>query len=57
MKSVDTEMAKVNANKAPEPETRKLLWLKIARKEVERCRGADIEDAMRVLQARMTGVD
>lgn len=44
-------MAKANADKAPDPETRKLLWLKIARREVERCRSADIEDAMRVLQA------
>lgn len=45
-------MAKANANKAPDAETRKLLWLKIARREVERCRSTDIEDAMRVLQAR-----
>ena len=43
-------MAKANANMAPDPETRKLLWLKIARREVERCRSADIEGTMRVLQ-------
>lgn len=43
-------MAKANANKAPDPETRKLLWLKIARREVERCRSTDIEGTMRVLQ-------
>lgn len=47
---VDTDMAKANANKAPDPETRKLLWLKIARREVERCRSTDIEGTMRVLQ-------
>ncbi|CAN0288876.1 unnamed protein product, partial [Ectocarpus sp. 4 AP-2014] len=33
--TVDTDMAKANANKAPDPETRKLLWLKIAKREVE----------------------
>ena len=49
---VDTDMAKANANMAPDPETRKLLWLKIARREVERCRSADIEGTLRVLQAR-----
>lgn len=49
-KIVDTDMAKANANKAPDPETRKLLWLKIARREVERCRSTDIEGTMRVLQ-------
>lgn len=48
--SVDTDMAKANANKAPDPETRKLLWLKIAKREVERCRSTDIEGTMRVLQ-------
>ncbi|CAN0431508.1 unnamed protein product, partial [Hapterophycus canaliculatus] len=47
---LDTDMAKANANKAPDPETRKLLWLKIARREVERCRSTDIEGTMRVLQ-------
>eukprot|EP00752_Nemacystus_decipiens_P004533 g4139.t2 len=48
--TVDTDMAKANANKAPDPETRKLLWLKIARREVERCRSTDVEGTMRVLQ-------
>lgn len=48
--TVDTDMAKANANKAPDPETRKFLWLKIARREVERCRSTDIEGTMRVLQ-------
>ncbi|CAM9400946.1 unnamed protein product [Scytosiphon promiscuus] len=48
--TVDTDMAKANANKAPDPETRKLLWLKIAKREVERCRSTDIEGTMRVLQ-------
>lgn len=50
--AVDTDLAKANASKPPDAETQKLLWLKIARREVERCRSADIEETMRVLQVR-----